>query len=122
MNKTACKIEWITIPAPDLDKAKTFYSAVFGFTLSHFNARFVVFKAGNISGGLDQDLEPGKAGIGFSITVENITDAIAQIIEHQGRVLKEPYALGPGAGFCAQFQDPNGNLLELYADNLGNDE
>jgi predicted enzyme related to lactoylglutathione lyase len=119
MTKTACKIEWITIPAPDLDKAKTFYSSVFGFTLSHFNERFVVFKAGNISGGLDQDLQPANAGIGFSITVENMAETLAQIVAYQGRVLQEPYSLGPGAGFCAQFQDPNGNRLELYADNLG---
>jgi predicted enzyme related to lactoylglutathione lyase len=35
-----CKIEWITIPAPDLESAKTFYAEAFGFSMSKFNHRF----------------------------------------------------------------------------------
>ncbi|MGI6544653.1 MAG: VOC family protein [Limnochordia bacterium] len=51
-----CKIGWITLPAPDLGSAKTFYSEVFGFIISEYSDRFWVFKAANLSGGLDRDL------------------------------------------------------------------
>ncbi|HHT25800.1 MAG TPA: hypothetical protein GXZ82_00940 [Firmicutes bacterium] len=44
------------MPAPDLGSAKTFYSEVFGFIISEYSDRFWVFKAANLSGGLDRDL------------------------------------------------------------------
>ncbi|MCU0610387.1 MAG: VOC family protein [Candidatus Eisenbacteria bacterium] len=111
-----CRIEWITIPAPDLEAAKAFYGNVFGFDLKEFNERFWVFKAGNLGGGLDRDLPVAPPGIGFSITVSDIPDTLRTVIEHGGQVLSEPYSLGPGAGFCARVADPNGNVLELYSE------
>ncbi len=110
-----CRIEWITVPAPNLDAAKIFYNRVFGFELSDYNDRFCVFKAGNISGGFDKDLVVNSKGIGFSITVPNITHTIQDIVENGGQILKAAYSLGSGSGFSAKFSDPNGNVLELYS-------
>ncbi len=110
-----CKIEWIILPAPDLESAKTFYSEVFGFMISEYSDRFWVFKAGNLSGGLDRDLVVNKQGIRFSITVSDIEQALSAILERGGQVLKRSHSLGAGAGYCAQFEDPNGNVLELYS-------
>ena len=115
---TSCKIEWITIPAPDLEAAKHFYEEVFGFEISKFSNHFWVFKAGNLSGGLDKALSANGNGIGFSVTVDCIEVALVNIVQCGGEVLKPGYPLGPGAGFCAQFKDPNGNTLELYSSNL----
>ena len=114
-----CAIEWITIPAPNLEAAIAFYREVFGFTLEKFNERFWVFRAGNISGGLDLDLTVNGAGIGFSITVPDMNSAVRLIAEHGGTIAKQPYELAPGAGFSAKFTDPSGNLLELYAERMG---
>ncbi len=114
----ACKIEWITIPAPDLEAAKAFYSSCFFFLLEHYSESFVVFKAGNLSGGLDRDLEPSSAGIGFSLTVASMSKAIDRITANGGTILRDPYELGPSAGYCAKFTDPNGNVLELYSPEL----
>ena len=116
----ACNIEWITLPAPDLDAAKAFYEGVFGFSVSPYSDRFWVFKAGNLSGGLDQDLSVSGHGIGFPITVNCIEETFAAIVRHGGEVTKAGYALGWGGGFCARFKDPNGNRLELYAEQLTN--
>ena len=117
----ACKIEWITLPAPDLDAAMKFYESVFGFAISQYSDSFWVFKAGNLSGGLDKNLCVNGHGIGFSITVNCIEDAIAAILRNGGEVTKTGYSLGSGAGFCAQFKDPNGNRLELYSEQLTNE-
>jgi predicted enzyme related to lactoylglutathione lyase len=111
-----CKIEWITIPAPDLESAKTFYAEAFGFLMSKFNDRFYVFRAGNISGGLDQDSAVTGPGIAFSITVRDLPEALRSVIAHGGTVTKNPYPLGPGAGYCAEIKDPNGNVLDLYCE------
>ena len=111
-----CKIEWITVPAPDLESAEAFYSNVFGFSISRYSKRYWVFKAGNLSGGLDQDLIVNSRGIGFSITVSDLRLILDSVVKHGGRILKDPYPLGPNSGFCAQFADPNGNVLELYSE------
>ncbi len=110
-----CKIEWITIPAPDLDAAKEFYGTVLGFELTPFNDRFVVFKCGNLSGGLDQDLGPSRSGIGFSITVPSVRDYLERIRASGCEVVRERYELSTGGGYCCKFRDPNGNALELYS-------
>ena len=112
---SACRIEWITIPAPDLEAAKTFYLNCFGFTHEHYNERFVVFKAGNLSGGFDQDLKPSEVGVGFSVTVPSMNRSIELIVTNGGTVEREPYELGPNAGYCAKFRDPNSNVLELFS-------
>jgi uncharacterized protein len=116
-----CKIEWLTIPAPDLQAAKAFYEAVFGFSVSKFSERFWVFKSGSLSGGLDADLEPNGKGIGFSITVPEIASWLKNVVSNGGSIDRPGYSLGPGAGYCARFLDPNGNLLELYAEILNSD-
>lgn len=113
-----CKIEWLTVPAPDLEAAKTFYENVFGFSVSKFSERFWVFKSGTLSGGLDADLKPNGEGIGFSITVPAIDNALEAIKREGGSIINPGYSLGSGTGFCAKFKDPNGNVLELYSDVL----
>lgn len=114
-SKNVARIEWIVIPAPDIRAAETFYREVFGFSISPYSATYLVFKAGNVSGALDQDLAPSTNSTSFSLTVTNIDETLALIREHGGDIVKEKYELGPGAGYCAKFRDPNGNTLELYS-------
>lgn len=111
---TACPIEWLTIPAPDLEAAETFYAKVFGFSISAYSPSYKVFKAGNLSGGLDRDLAVAAGGIGFSVTVADMRQTLNLLGRYGGQLLKEPYSLGAGAGSCAMIADPNGNRLELY--------
>lgn len=115
-----CKIEWLIIPAPDLDAAKTFYERVFGFSVSKYSERFWVFKSGTLSGGLDADLIPNEKGIRFSITVSAIDKALEAIIREGGTIITPGCSLGAKAGFYAKFKDPNGNVLELYSEMLNN--
>jgi len=115
-HRKACSIEWLVIPAPDLELAKSFYACVFRFEISDYSDTFSVFRAGNISGGLDSQLVPSTVSTSFSITVEDIPKVLETIAENGGKVLRSKYALGPNAGFCAKFEDPNGNAYELYCD------
>jgi predicted enzyme related to lactoylglutathione lyase len=98
-----CNIEWLTIPAHNLESTRLFYEQVFGFSVSEYTDRYWVFKAGNIMGGFDADLEPNQKGISFSITVLSISEALSEIEKHGGSILKYGYPLG--SGYCAQFKD-----------------
>ena len=108
-------IEWLVIPAPDIEKAKIFYNRVFGFEISEYSESFSVFKAGNISGGLDSDLLPSENSLSFSVTVDDIPAVLEKIEQYCGKIIKPKYSLGPNLGVCARFADPNGNILELYS-------
>ncbi len=112
---SACAIEWVVIPAPDLARAKAFYAGVFHFEISEYSNSFAIFRAGNLSGGLDSQLIPSRNGAILSFTVASIPEALAAIEAHGGRAVRQAYALGEGVGFCAQFEDPNGNAFELYS-------
>lgn len=114
--KTMNKIEWIVIPAPDLIKAKDFYADIFGWKIGIFTADFWLFDADTIRGGFDPKLKPGDKGIRFSITVDNIEETLFKIADKGGIIVKEKTAIASGYGFFAQFNDPNGNLLELWAE------
>ena len=83
--------------------------------VSKHSNRFWVFEAGNLNGGFDSDQKASQHGVGFSITVQDISKSIEAIQKHGGKIVKQAYPLGKNTGFCASFTDPNGNLLELYS-------
>ena len=113
-SRDVAHIEWIVIPAPNLGAAETFYREVFGFSMSPYSETYLVFKAGNLSGALDQDLVPSSNSLSFSLTVCGIDETLGRIVKQGGDIVRTKYELGPGGGTCAAFKDPNGNLLELY--------
>jgi len=108
------RIDWIVIPAPAINLAVEFYEKVFGFKISEFREGFFLFEIENLHGALDQDLVPSMNSLSFSLTVPRIDETIKRITEYGGEILVEKYELGPNAGYCAKFRDPNGNELELY--------
>lgn len=109
------KIEWIVIPAQDLQKAEEFYSRIFGWKISVYAKNFWLFDADTIQGGFDPSMSAYEDGIRFSITVDNINKTLKQIEKCGGQIIKEKFEIAPGFGFCAQFKDPNGNVLELWS-------
>jgi hypothetical protein len=110
-----CCIEWIVIPAPDVEKGRLFYSKVFGFTFREFTPDFLTFQAGNIRGALNAQLPVAEGGVLFSITVDDMDEAVSRITREGGAILSDPQSLGTGAGSWLRFRDPNGVELELFS-------
>lgn len=110
-----CCINWIVIPAPDIERARGFYERVFGFRFSPFSPTFLTFKAGNISGALNADRAVSEGGMVLSITVESLDETLAAIKREGGTVLTEPQPLGGDGERYVVFRDPNGNELEVHA-------
>ncbi len=111
------KIEWLEIPAPDLEKAKSFYSAVFGWEMENYTDSFCVFKLDGFSGGFNKNRKPiiKPEGIIFSISVEDINATLIQVKEQGGQVVEEKYMIAEEIGYAAMFSDPNGNHIELWS-------
>jgi len=113
--KDPCKIEWIVIPSPDLEKAEMFYSTIFSWKISVYTSEFWLFEADTVHGGFDKNLLPNDQGVRFSITVDDILDKLAQITNSGGKIIREKYEIAKGFGFAASFKDPNGNIIELWS-------
>jgi predicted enzyme related to lactoylglutathione lyase len=115
------------IPFDDGDRARSFYSAAFGWQvmeLPEMGYTMVMTgpsdqqtgptEPGFINGGMFQrsDEFPGKAP-SVVIDVPDIDDALGKVKDGGGTVVKERFPVGE-MGFSAYFTDTEGNLVGLW--------
>ena len=119
------KVVHFEIPADDLDRAKAFYSSVFGWQLQTMPMAGGEYTSvvttpvdgqiqlptelGAINGGMMQRDERTPAPV-ITIDVEAIDDALKEI-EVGGGTTITPRTAIPGTGAFAYFKDPEGNVL-----------
>ena len=113
-------IVYIEIPAPDIEKSGSFYSAVFHWKIepSHLSDQpYWMFNTGQneLMGALDSSKPVSDSGIIFYIKVDDIEKCLDEIKKLNGSVVREKFEIGGGYGFSAVFKDPNGNCLGLWA-------
>ena len=112
MNKF-CHIE---IPAPNLEKAKKFYTDVFGWEVEVMEGgNYAFFKDGLIGGGFDPDMKVAKGGPNLVIECDDILAKMDEIIVAGGKQTMPKTEIGGGMGFYASFLDPNGNRLSIWS-------
>lgn len=119
------------IPVNDLEKARAFYSSMFGWDLQDWpmpdgstyigvrttpvdETTRVPLKPGAINGGIMKRNDHVKAPV-FAITVSSIDDYIPKI-EKAGGTVVMPKVDMMGMGFYAYVTDPDGNVLGLWED------
>jgi len=113
------------VPYDDADRARAFYSDVFGWAIQPvpaFDYSFVQTgpaeesgtpsEPGYIGGGMFQrGAEIGKPII--TIEVDDMTKALAKLGEHGGAAVGDPMPVGD-MGIAAYFTDCEGNLMGLW--------
>jgi predicted enzyme related to lactoylglutathione lyase len=100
---------------PDLERAKTWYSSVFGITPYFDEAFYVGFNVGGYELGLDPDPTEGKSGPGGSAAYWGVADLDAALSTVQARgaeVLTPAQEVGGGIK-VATVADPFGNVVGL---------
>lgn len=107
------EIHHIAINAEDVEGARRFYTAVFGWRFSPWGPPdFYRFTAG-VEGALQgrRDLVDGVPTIGYEVTIEvdDVAAAAATIVATGGTVLMEPTTIA-GVGELIFFRDPAGNV------------
>ena len=113
-------ITHIEIPAPNLEKAISFYSELFNWKIEimveNSYAYFIIGDT-NSGGGLDASLKPAQENCGPQIVVdvENIEETLNKIQVLGGIVTKPKTEIDGGHGFYACFKDPNGNYLQVHS-------
>lgn len=110
-------IQYIEIPAADLDRDPAFYETVFGWKVQRDDTAYVMWQdpSGNFGGGMYTSIKPAaEGGPRIYITVDDI-DATLPTIEKAGGALTSPKTLiDEHVGWWAGFTDPAGNAMYLY--------
>jgi uncharacterized protein len=122
----AGRVVHFEVPYDDAERARAFYSDVFGWAIEsmpEFEYDFV--QTGPIDDGSGMPVEPGYIGGGMfqrqadvgrpviTIDVDDMTQALATIVEHGGAAVGEPQQVGD-MGIAAYFTDSEGNLMGLW--------
>lgn len=111
------KINYIELPAKDIERAKLFFGTVFEWTFVDYGADYCAFSNAGLEGGffksdLNSSTENGSALVVFYSKTLAQTQ---QKIEQAGGWILQPVFSFPG-GRRFHFADPNGNEYAVWSD------
>ncbi len=109
-------ITHIDIPVSDMDRAKDFYSALFGWQIAEAPGfeGYPMWQAPNkISGGGLAPRSDGFTQPRSYVEVDSIDDTLATAKEHGATVLMEKQPISE-TSWWAVLRDPDGNSVGLY--------
>jgi predicted enzyme related to lactoylglutathione lyase len=107
----------IEIPYDDEERAKRFYSGVFGWQFSQMAGfdGYDLYTAGpgGLGGGLGKRGEGAGTTIRNYILVDSLDDAVKKVVELGGTITEQKAEI-PGMGWFAVATDSEGNPISLY--------
>jgi catechol 2,3-dioxygenase-like lactoylglutathione lyase family enzyme len=121
--KTISWFGYVVLHCRDLQAARTFYHHVMGLPIAYERADWVQFQIGGtglvlrpLDGGPhDRRVEQSTVQLGLRVRYEEINECYEELTARGVEVLKPPNDQGWGHRTLF-FVDPEGNLLEIYAD------
>lgn len=116
-------VVYFEIPVHDLERAESFYSAVFNFSfekeiIDQYEMVLFPFEEKNsgITGALAKGdvYKPTKNGVIIYFKTENIDATLEKVIQHEGKILY-PKRIDEKYSFAvAEFEDSEGNRIALH--------
>lgn len=117
-SRTASSVVWFEIPADDVERARKFYSALFGWKIEKLpgQADYWHIDTGGgedtLDGGMLARKHPGQPITSY-VTVESVTASSAQVEKLGGRVMKPKTAV-PHMGYFAICRDSEDNEFAIW--------
>jgi predicted enzyme related to lactoylglutathione lyase len=111
------KINYIEIPAKDIEAAKSFFLTVFGWSFVDYGPEYTAFSNAGIDGGFYKSELTAATAKGSVLIVfysETLEQTQAKIEAAGGSILKPIFTFPGGRRF--HFADPNGNEYAVWAD------
>ena len=106
----------IELPANDVERAKTFYGAVFGwqFRATDEMPNYYLYEAGpgGLGGGIGKRGENAPDAVRNYIAVDSVDDSLAMALANGGTLVTPKTDIG--VGWYAAVKDTEGNELGLY--------
>jgi len=116
--KTPASIVWFEIPAEKIDRAKAFYSALFGWNIAAFPGMKDYFHidTGGADASPDGAVMPRmheRHTITNYVLVDSVTKSMAKVEKLGGKVCRPKTAV-PGMGYFAICRDTEKNEFALW--------
>ncbi|GAB3196066.1 putative enzyme related to lactoylglutathione lyase [Pontibacter aydingkolensis] len=120
-------VGWFEIPVADMQRAVTFYEAVFGFKMEHHPmgdlemAWFPSNEEGTGAGGTliyhKEWYKPSTDGVlvYFSSPSEDLANELAKVEVAGGQVLQEKTLIAEDIGYMGVFLDSEGNRIAMHS-------
>ncbi|MCA9591245.1 MAG: VOC family protein [Myxococcales bacterium] len=105
------KIDFIELAAPDLEAAKKFYGAAFGWTFKDYGGHYADFEGAGISGGFNPQRKPSRDGSLVILYADDLAAAERAVVAAGGEI--GAHHEFPG-GKRFHFVDPLGNELAVW--------
>ena len=111
------QIDYIELPAADLEQVKTFYSSVFGWTFQDYGPDYCAFSDGRLDGGFFRSQARASVAAGSALVIlyaSDLEETERRVSENGGEIVKEIFSFPGGRRF--HFTDPNGNELAVWSE------
>jgi uncharacterized protein len=108
-------IDYVEILVTDVEAAKAFYAAAFGWSLIDYGPNYAGIQSGGREvGGLRGESEVRSGGPLVIVYSTDLEDSEVAVRAARGTILKPIYASPGGRRF--HFADPSGNELAVWSD------
>lgn len=111
------RIDYLELPAADLDAVERFYSAVFQWQFTDYGPEYRAFNDGRLDGGFYRSDRVSLTDNGAALIVfytEDLEGMQTRIEAQGGEIILPTFAFPGGRRF--QFADPHGNELAVWTD------
>ena len=112
------KINYVEFPSTDLEKTKTFFTTVFGWSFTNYGTEYTAFSNAGLDGGFYKSEQSTSTDNGSALIVfysETLESTQQKILDAGGSVIKPIFTFPGGRRF--HFSDPNGNEYAVWSDN-----
>jgi predicted enzyme related to lactoylglutathione lyase len=111
------KIDYIELPAKDLDAIQSFYEKAFGWSFTDYGPEYRAFTDGNIDGGFYRSDRRSSTQDGAALVIlyaVNLEATKEIVLSSGGIIVKDIFTFPGGRRF--HFTDPHGNELAVWSD------
>lgn len=107
-------INYIELPAGNLELVKKFYSSAFGWKFTDYGPEYTAFNDGNLDGGFTAGAVATSSGPLVILYSEDLETSLETVVSAGGMIVKPIYSFPGGRRF--HFADPAGNELALWSE------
>src|ERR1039458_8473110 len=108
------QIDYIELPASQIEATKQFYGTVFGCTFEHYGPDYTSFFDGRPAVDSKKHAPEPSQGLLLVIYARDLNGAQQKIKAAGGSIVKDTFSFPGGRRF--HFADPNGNQLAVWSD------
>jgi len=111
-------VTWWEIPVQDLEKAKAFYTAVFGWGYTPFGDGYAAVTAGEqMIGALSESADAVGEGVRIYVQVADMEGVFAKVEANGGSVKTPRTEIGGDMGWWGSFTDAQGRVIGVATNN-----